>query len=71
MGIMTREMGQGGHEENEEDSETTFRFPILDITRNITMKNIPLESLPLFHGMSFEDPNSFLFEFDILCKSYN
>lgn len=60
-----------GPEENEEDLETTFGFPFLDITRNITMKNTPLESLPLFHGMSSEYFDSFMFEFDILCRSYN
>ena len=27
--------------------------------------------LPHFHGKSIEDPNEFLFEFDILCKSYD
>ena len=35
------------------------------------MKNIPPLALPHFHGMSFEDPDSFLFEFDIVCRSYN
>jgi len=35
------------------------------------MKNIPMESLPLFYGKSSEDPNAFLFEFDILYRSYN
>jgi hypothetical protein len=48
----------------------TFGFPILDISRNINMKNIPLSSLPTFRGMSTEDPD-LLFEFDILCRSYN
>ena len=27
--------------------------------------------LPLFHGKAAEDPDEFLFEFDILCRSYN
>jgi hypothetical protein len=35
------------------------------------MKNISLSSLPHFHGISIEDHDSFLFEFDILCRSYN
>jgi hypothetical protein len=35
------------------------------------MKNIPLLALPNFHGLSTEDPNGFLFEFDILCRSYD
>ena len=51
--------------------EVTFRLPILDSTRDVAMKNIPPSSLPYFHGMSTEDPYSFLFEFDILFPSYN
>ena len=35
------------------------------------MKNINPSILPTFHGMSTEDPNAFLFKFDILCRSYN
>ena len=34
------------------------------------MKNIP-PSLPTFYGKSNEYPDTFLFEFDILCRSYN
>jgi hypothetical protein len=37
----------------------------------VAMKNIPLSSLPHFRGMSTKDPDSFLFEFDILCRSYS
>ena len=35
------------------------------------MKNIPSSALPHFHGMRSEDLDSFLFELDILCHSYN
>ena len=35
------------------------------------MKNIPLSALPTFYGKNSEDPDTFLFEFDILCRSYN
>lgn len=35
------------------------------------MKNIPLSALPNFHGLSTKDPNEFLYEFDILCRSYD
>jgi len=34
------------------------------------MKNIPPSVLPNFYGMFSEDPNSFMFEFDILCHTY-
>jgi hypothetical protein len=57
--------------ENELPQETTFGFPILDLVQNVTMKNIPLLALPTFHGKHSEDPDVFLFEFDILCRSYN
>ena len=35
------------------------------------MKNIPLLSLPSFQGMIEEDLETFLFEFDVLCRSYD
>jgi hypothetical protein len=35
------------------------------------MKNIPHSALPTFHGLSKEDPDTFLFEFDVLCRSYD
>ena len=54
-----------------EDEEQTFGFPILDLAQNTNMKNINPSILPTFHGMSTEDPDASLFEFDILCRSYN
>ena len=39
--------------------------------RDVTMKNIPPSSLPTFYGKINEDPDTFLFEFDILCRRYN
>jgi hypothetical protein len=51
-----------GKEEGNAATETeTFGFPILDISINISMKNIPLSLLPTFRGMSTEDPYLFLF----------
>ena len=50
---------------------STFEFPIGDIRGKAPMKNIPLSSLPYFHGMTIEDPNTLLFEFDVLCRSYD
>jgi hypothetical protein len=35
------------------------------------MKNIHHSSLSTFHGLSKEDPDTFLFEFDVLFKSYD
>jgi hypothetical protein len=51
-------------EEGNANNETdTFGFPILDIARDIAMKNIPFSSLPHFNGMSIEDPYSFCLNF--------
>ena len=35
------------------------------------MKNISPSVLPRFHGKAAEDLDEFLFEFDILCRSYD
>ena len=35
------------------------------------MKNISPLVLPCFYGKAVEDPDEFLFEFDILCRSYD
>jgi hypothetical protein len=65
---------QGGPEGevNDENSFSTLGFPIGDLSRGVApMKNIPLSSLPNFHGLSSEDPDEFLFKFDILCRIYD
>ena len=35
------------------------------------MKNFPPFALPTFHGLTSEDVETLLFEFDVLCLSYN
>ena len=35
------------------------------------MKNITPSILPQFHGIPIEDPDAFLFEFNILFRRYN
>lgn len=55
----------------EQEDDQTFGFPILDLTQNVNMKNINPSVLPTFHGMSTEGPDTFLFELEILCRSYN
>ena len=54
---------------NEEKS--TFWFPIVDPDVTVQMKNIPPLALPHFYGKVHEYLDSFLFEFDILCRSYD
>jgi hypothetical protein len=44
---MTKEEGN----KNATTKTKTFGFPILDISRNTSLKNIPLSSLPTFRGM--------------------
>ena len=57
-----------------EEEESTFKFPIHEPEDNhdeeIKMKNIPPSVLPNFYGMASEEPDSFLFEFDIVCRTY-
>ena len=46
-------------------------FPIGNIKGDAPMKPIPLMTLPNFHGIYFKDPDTFLFEFDIVCRGYD
>ena len=67
---------QGDHLEGTGDNQVSegkyiFVFPIVDPDIVSQMKNIPPSGLPHFHGKVHEDPDSFLFEFDILCRSYD
>ncbi len=65
-------VGGGRREGGGENSLSTLEFPIGDLPRGATpMKNIPLSALPNFHGLLSEDPDEFLFVFDILCRSYD
>lgn len=57
--------GGNGNIHDNAEQEVTFGFPILDLTRDVAMKNISPSALPYFHDMSTEDTDSFLFEFDI------
>jgi len=56
-----------GDDDNEEDP---IRFSIQDIDGSVHMKNIHPSFLPKFHGLRLEDPGTFLFEFEIDCRSY-
>ena len=59
-----------GDENVKTNSSITFEFPIVVTRDEAPMKNIPLSSLPSFQGMAVEDPNTFFFEFDVLCRGY-
>jgi len=54
-------------DDNEEDH---IGFPIQDTDISVHLKNIPPSFLLNFHGMRLEDPKTFLFEFEIVCRYY-
>ena len=56
-----------GYDDNEED---LIGFPIQDMDISVPMNNIPPYFLPNFHGMRTENSETFLFEFEILFRSY-
>jgi len=65
-------MGDKNNNKTKTDATiTTSELPIQDIRGEAPMKNIPLSSLPSFQRMTVEDPNTFLFEFNVLCMSYD
>jgi hypothetical protein len=57
--------------ENGNDTVSTFDFPIGNIPGLAPMNNIPLSTLPNFNGQISEDPNTFMFEFDVCVESYD
>lgn len=54
-----------------QDQTSTLEYPIVDPVTNAPMKAIPLQNIPTFHEMTSQDTNTFLFEFDVLCKGYD
>jgi len=46
-------------------------FPIQETNGDTKMKNIGPFALPHFHGLTTEDPDNFLFEFIIICQTYD
>jgi hypothetical protein len=54
-----------------DDTTSMIEFPIVDTHGGAPMNPISLSSLPNFHGITTEDPDAFLFEFDVLCQSYD
>jgi len=51
--------------------DNSFGFPIVDEDSRATMKNISPSVLPNFHGLRNEDPETFLFEFEVVCRTYD
>jgi len=46
-------------------------FPIRETNGDTNMKNISPSTLPHFHDLITEDPDTFLFEFDVICRTYD
>lgn len=46
-------------------------FPIRETNWDTKMKNISPSSLPHFHGLTIEDLDTFLFEFVVICRTYD
>ena len=50
---------------------STINFPIRNLGAGAPTKPIPLATLLSFHGLIPEDPDTFLFEFNIVCRGYD
>lgn len=46
-------------------------FPIRETNGDVTMKNISPTSLPHFHGLTYEDPDTFMFDFMVVYRTYD
>ena len=46
-------------------------FPIRETNGDTKMKNISPSTLPCFHGLTTEDPDTLLFEFVVICRTYD
>jgi len=58
--------------QNQANTQTsTLQYPIVDSAANAPTKAIPLQHIPTFHRLTSEDPDAFLFEFDVLCRGYD
>ena len=67
-------MGENHHHEYHslpEGMVATLQFLIQQPEGTTPMKNISPQVLPRFNGKVAEDPDEFLFKFDILCHSYD
>ena len=76
MNSRRRSLGIEHEEYNEEmagekDGEVvTFEFPIKYSGRVAPTKSISPHVLPNFHSLENEDPDVFLFQFELLCRGY-
>ena len=52
-------------------AQPNFPFPLPSLVTNANLKNIPPTTLPKFYGLASEDLDTFLFDSDILCHSFD
>ena len=67
-------MGENHHHEGNSPPEgmvATLHFPIKNLEGIAPMKNISPSVLPRFYRKAAEDPDEFLFKFDILYRNYD
>jgi len=57
--------------DRDDDDRIEGTFPIRETNGDMKMKNISPSALPHFHGLTTEDPDTFLFEFVVLCQTYD
>lgn len=60
-------IGDKEGDENRDEGD----FPIRETNGDARMKNISPSSLPHFNGLTLEDPDTFLFEFFVIYKTYD
>lgn len=51
--------------------ELRVPFPIRETNGDVRKKNISPSPLPHFHFLTSKDPDTFLFEFFFICKTYD
>jgi len=56
---------------NEVENRNEGAFCIRETNGDNRMKNISPSSLPHFHGLNSEDPDTLLFEFVVICRTYD
>ena len=56
---------------NGDENRMEGAFPFRETNGDARMKNISPSALPHFHGLTSEDPDTLLFEFFVICRTYD
>ena len=68
--IPTKPMAENQNERGNRE-RVEGAFPIRDTNEDTKIKNISPSSLPHFHGLTTNDHDTFLFEFVVICRTYD